>query len=73
MDIKNTAKKTLVTTKNFVVNHRLAIAVPATIIATALIIKKYNEGVTEEAIQFIDDMGLTSEFNEYLPNPTNNS
>lgn len=70
MDIKNTAKTTLVNTKNFVVNHRLAIAVPATIIATALIIKKYNESVTEDAIQFIDDKGLTTEFLEYVPTPT---
>lgn len=64
----NIAKKALVNTKNFVADHKIAIAIVATAAATTVAVVKLKNnldgGYIETANEFLTEKGLMEEFTE---------
>lgn len=58
----NFAQKTLNTSVNFVRTHKLPIAIVATAVTTAVVVKKTLGNQLEAAEDFIKDQGLYTEF-----------
>jgi hypothetical protein len=58
----NPAKKALATSVNFVRNHQLPIAVAATAVTTAVIVKKTMDNQLTAALDFMKKEGILDEF-----------
>lgn len=58
----NHAKRALVSSKNFVVAHKLPIAIAATAVTTTVVVRRVIGSRMEAAEQFIEEKGLTVEF-----------
>jgi hypothetical protein len=55
-------KNTLANTKTFVKKHKTTILVTSAIIATAVVVRKLDDGVIDSLSDFIDAKGLTDEY-----------
>lgn len=60
----NPAKRVLVRTQKFVVDHKVAIAVATTAVVTTVVVKKACSGTIESMRDFIEREGLLDKFNE---------
>lgn len=55
-------KNTLATAKKFVKKHKTTILVTSAVVATAIVVRKLDNGVIDSLTDFIDDKGLTDEY-----------
>lgn len=53
--------------KEFVVDHKIALTVFTTATVTAVVSKKMFGAAYETATDFIAERGLTDDFNQYIP------
>lgn len=59
-------KKILSSSKEFVADHRVAIAVTATAATTAVLVGKLRGRALRELYEFLDEKNLQDEFNDFI-------
>ncbi len=64
----NAAKKALSRTKNFVTDHKVAIAIVTTAAATTAVCVKFQHGAIREVNNFLTEKGLYEEFHNRFNN-----
>ena len=58
----NPAKKALASTKNFVVNHKVALTAVTAVTVTTVLVSKLQKGALTEMTTFLEEKGLLEEY-----------
>lgn len=67
----NFAKKTLTRTKQFVVEHKVPIAIVTTAATTIAVMSKVTAGALNTHLEFLDEKNLTDEYLQWIVDNAN--
>jgi hypothetical protein len=69
--MSNAVKKTAAATKNFVVKHKLAIAVTVTAAATVVVMDKLRGGALRDHVEFLEERNLSDDYVNWIAENAN--
>lgn len=69
--MKDAVKNAAVSTKNFVVKHKTAIAVTAAVVTTTVVVAKLRDAQVELRNDFLEERGLADDFANWITTENN--